>query len=264
MSKRLSFNTVVAAAVRDAFAHPSYWLPALFLLAPTLVLQLAVPTYLRTRLAPAAWTVAVGAVLLVWLAQVAVPAACALVYARRAGVRRTLDLPLMRLSLVVGTGVTLGLAAAVLPGLWLQARYAFAPLASAWESREAQGRLRLVAFVALLVSTLGQSAVAALAEAMGTITAAGELNGRTVFHINTLPHALTTVAAYAWSSATLTVHALCVCALFDESRGVQRVDAPARDLGRARLWWVRGGQVSLAAAGLGAVVAAVYKVQQHL
>jgi hypothetical protein len=164
---------------------PSYWIPALTLLAPTLVLQLAAPTYLRTRLAPSPWTVAIGAVLLVWLAQVALPLVCLLVHARRARAPQTLDLRLVRLSLVIGTRVTLALAAAVVPGLWLQARYAFAPLLAAQgmsgaasgtlarsqrETHEARGRLLLVGSVALVVSALGQSAVAALAEAMGTIT----------------------------------------------------------------------------------------------
>jgi hypothetical protein len=123
----------------------------------------------------------VGAVLLVWLAQGVVPAACTLVNARRAGLHRTLDARLVRLSLAIGTRVTMGLAAAVLPGLYLQARYAFAPLLvtaedgsghrplseSMSETRGVQGRLLLVAGAALIVSTLGQSAVAALAEAMG-------------------------------------------------------------------------------------------------
>src|SRR5688572_25704414 len=88
-ANRLSVNAVAAVALRNVFTHPSYWLPVLLLLAPTLVVQLAAPTYLRTRLAPASWTVAAGAVLLVWLAQVALPAACALVHARRVGRSRS-------------------------------------------------------------------------------------------------------------------------------------------------------------------------------
>jgi hypothetical protein len=276
--RRLSFNAVAAVALRDVFTHPSYWLPALVLLTPTLVVQLAVPSYLRTRLAPATWTVAAGAVLLVWLAQVALPAACALVHARRVGTGRTLDLPLVRLSLVIGTRVTLGLAAAVLPGLWLQARYAFVPLllsagqdgpasrtlaGSTSEMRGAQRRLLLVGCAALLASALGQSAIAALAETMNTITAVGHVNGRAVFQLNLLPHVITTIAAYVWSAATFVFHALCVSALFDEAYGAALVNARACDV-RGATRWVKAGQFIAAAAALGALVTAVYKVQQHL
>ena len=38
-AKHLSLNAVAAVALRDAFTHPPYWLPALLLLAPALVLQ---------------------------------------------------------------------------------------------------------------------------------------------------------------------------------------------------------------------------------
>lgn len=277
-AKALSFNATATVAVRDAFTHPSYWFPALLLLAPTFLLQLVAPTSLRTRLAPAPWTVAAGAVLLVWLAQVALPAVCALVHARRAGMRRTLGLPLVRMSLVIGTRVTLGLAAALLPGLWLQAHYAFAPLlvsaarsesvskelcTSTYETRGAQGRLLLVACVALIVSALGQSAVAALAEAIGTITAAGHVNGPMVYQLNFVPHTLTTVAAYLCSAAALTFHALCVSVLFDDARGIAP-PAPAPRGGRDASIWVRATQITAGAAALGALVAAAYKFQQHL
>jgi hypothetical protein len=141
-----------------------------------------VPAHPEKSAASSVWTVAAGAVLLIWLAQVAFPAVCTLVHARRRGVRRTLDLPLVRLSFIIGTRVTLGLAAGVLPGLWLQARYAFAPLtttsgldgpasrilaAGTPETRSARSLLLLVSPAALLVSMLGQSAVAAIAEAIG-------------------------------------------------------------------------------------------------
>jgi hypothetical protein len=222
-------STVAGIALREALTHPSYWLPALLLLVPTLVLQLAAPTYLRTRLAPSMWTVVVGAVLLVWLTQIALPAICALVHARRTAAGRTLDVPLARLSVIIGTRVTLGLAAIVVPGLWLQARYAFAPLqtsaghdrpvssllrATANDMHAPHGRLLMVASFVLIASTLGQSAFAALAEAMGTITAASQADGGTVFRLSVFPHVITTLGAYAWNAGTLTFYALCVSELF--------------------------------------------------
>jgi hypothetical protein len=240
--------------------------------------QMAAPAYLRTRLAPSPWTVAVGAVMLVWLAQVVAPAVCALVHARRAGMRRALELRLVRLSLVIGTRVTLGLAAAVLPGLYLQARYAFAPLlasaadngseprplsSSTSETRAAQGRLLLVACAALIVSTLGQSAVAAIAEAMSTITPAAHVNGRTVFQLNLLPHTLTTFAAYLCSAAALTFQAICVSALFDDERGIARTATPSR-IWRDTSPWVKGGPITAAAAAVSGLAAAIYKFQQHI
>jgi hypothetical protein len=140
---------------------------------------------------------------------------------------------LFRLSLVIGTRVTLGLAALVLPGLWLQARYAFAPLlatpaldgpvsaqlsASAAETRGATARLLLVACVAIILSAVGQSAIAALAEAMNTITPAGQVNGRTVFQLNPFSHAVTTVAAHLCGAGAVTFQAICVSVLFDAAR----------------------------------------------
>ena len=274
---RLSFKALATIAVRQAFTHPSHWLPALFLLVPAFVLQLAGPTYLRTRLAPSPWTVVAGAVLLVWLTQVALPALCAIVHARRAGIVRPLDWPLLRLSVIIGTRVTLGLAAAVLPGLWLQARDAFVPLSSwaghnrpaksglanATDTRAAHSRLLLVASLVLLMSMLGQSAIAALAEVMGTITPVGQMDGPTLFQLNFLPHALTTLGAYVWNAATLTLYALCVSQLFDEARGMAPVVAPAHSDRRASVF-VRAGQIAAGIVALSALIAAIYKVQQHL
>ena len=266
-TERLSFAAVALVAARDAVKHPSLSVPALILLAPTLVLQLVAPTYLRTRLAPSPWTVAVGAIALVWLAQVALPAICALVHARRLGKPQRIDWPLARLSLSVGSRVTLGLAAIVLPGLWLQARYAFAPLREAagqddLDTREAQGRLLTIACVMLVASILGQSAVAAASEALNTIAPAGQVNGRTLFQLNYVPHALTTVGAYAWSAATLTLHALSISHLFDEVHGVARIAAPGT--GSRVSAWMRAGQVTAVFVALGALASAIYKVQQHL
>ena len=272
---RLSFTSVVAVASREAVTHFSCWLPALVLLAPTLVLQLGAPTYLRTRLAPAPSTVVAGAILLVWLAQIATPAVCALVHARRAGERRNVDRALVRMSLAIGTRVTVGLAALVLPGLWLQARYAFAPLQTASRLRGTLARsgtnerdapqisLFLMGGTLLLLSALGQSAIAAIAEALNTITAAGHVNGRTVFELNFFPHALTSLVAYFWSVATLTLYALCVSTLFDEARGVARREASPGRARRASAW-VRVAQATGAAVALGALTAAIYKIQQHV
>jgi hypothetical protein len=274
-----SINAIATGAVREAFTRPLYWLPALVLLAPTLVLQLAAPTYLRTRLSPSASTVVVGAVLLVWLMQVALPASCALVHARRAGMHRALSPPVITLSLVIGTRVTLGLAALLLPGLWLQVRYAFAPLhasvrrdgtisaslaASMSETRQAQGRLALVACSMLLLSILGQSTIAAIAEAMNTITAVGKVDAQTIFELHFLPHALTSVGAYVWNAGTVTFYALCVSALFDEAHGIVRAEPPANDARRVSRWVGAGRIITASAVAVGALAAAIYKVQQHL
>ena len=125
---RLSAVQLAARALRETATRPTLLVPALVLLLPSVALQLALPTYLRTRLAPSPWTVAAGSVLLVWLNQIALPAVIACVHARRSREMCRLDGALLRRCLAVGTRVTLALAAAVVPGVWLQARYAFATL----------------------------------------------------------------------------------------------------------------------------------------
>ena len=266
-TERLSFTSLATVAARSLVSRPSYCLPALILLAPTLILQLLAPTYLRTRLAPSPWTVAAGAILLVWLGQIALPAISALLHARRIDIRRRIDWPLARLSLVIGTRVTLGLAAVVLPGLWLQARYAFAPLSDSAgqnqaNARGSQGRLLMVAGAVLFASMLGQSAFAAMAQALNTVTPAGHVEGRTLFQLNLVPHVVTTLGAYGWHAATVTFQALCVSQLFDEVRGNTRIEVP-ESKPRASAW-VRAGQVAAVFAALAALASAIYKVEQHL
>ena len=184
-------TAVVGIAMRYMLTRPSSLLPALALLLPTLALQLAVPSYLRTRLAPAMWTVGVGSVVLIWLSQIATPAVCALVDARRRGTKLLPPAKLARLSLAIGTSVTVGLALAVLPGLWVQARYAFAPLLASRGPDESTlsmlrrsaaetpiASLMIAAVLALAGSALGQGAVAALAEWVGTVTSVQQTSGR--------------------------------------------------------------------------------------
>lgn len=263
IAKLHSLKAAATIALRDAFTQPAYWLPALVLMSPALVLQLAAPTYLRTRLAPSAWTVAAGALLIVWLAQVALPAVCALIHRRRRRLPAAMDLALARLSIGIGTRVTLGLIAGVVPGLWLQAHYAFAPLSGReHDARSFRSPLLVVGLGALAASILGQSAVAAIAEAMGAITPAHEVHGKTIFQLNLLPHVITTIAAYIWTVATVVVHALCVSVLFDAARGVAPVETSAR-APRARAW-VIAGRLAASAVAVGALVATVYKIQQHL
>ena len=175
--------------------------------------------------------------------------------------------------------MTTGLALAVLPGLWIQARYAFAPLSSAQEyggspvvmlrrsaaeTRPAIGALLLLAVSALVGSALGQGAVAALAEAMGTTTPVGQMSGRTIFELHYLPHALTSILAYAWSAATLTVYAAGVSVACDNVRGKSvstRFDLHARHV-RVRLASVPA--LAAATTILLALAAVVYKVRLHL
>ena len=275
---RLPFTALAKNALVDTLTHPAYWVPALVLLSPTLLLQLAAPTYLRTRLAPAMWTVIVGSALLVWLAQGAWPAACALVHAARSQTPRALDHRLLGLSFRIGTRTTLALAAGVLPGLWLQARYAFALLprlgeadspasrvtdASFRETRAQQGRLLLVAGLAFCVSVFGQSVAAVLAEAMGAVSAAGQENGQTIFRLRYASHALTSVLAYICAAGALTFHAVGVSMLFDEARGTARLAMPMSVSSRASVT-ARIGMLTVTAIAVAAIAAFVYKVHQHI
>ena len=275
---RLPFTALAKTALVDTLTHATYWVPALVLLSPTLLLQLAAPTYLRTRLAPAMWTVIVGGALLVWLAQGAWPATCALVHAARSGTPGVLDRRLLRLSLIIGTRTTLALVAGVLPGLWLQARYAFALLpgsgatdspasrvtdASFRETRAQQGRLLLVVSLAFCVSLFGQSAAAVLAEALGAVSAAGQENGQTIFKLNYASHALTSILAYVCAAGALTFHAVGVSMLFDEARGTARLAIPMPSSFRASV--TAGiGRLTAAAIAVAAIAAFVYKVHQHI
>ena len=274
---RLPLTALAKNALVDTLTHPTYWVPALVLLSPTLLLQLAAPTYLRTRLAPAMWTVIVGSALLVWLAQGAWSATCALVHAARSQTPRVLDHRLLRLSFRIGTRTTLALAAGVLPGLWLQARYAFALLprsgetdrpaprvtdASFRETRAHQWRLLLVASLAFSVSVFGQSAAAVLAEAMGAVSAAQE-NGQTIFRLRYASHALTSVLAYICAAGALTFHAVGVSMLFDEARGTARLAIPVPVTSRARVT-ARISMLTATAIAVAAIAAFVYKVHQHL
>ena len=45
---RLTLTVLARKALVDTLTHATYWVPALVLLSPTLLLQLAAPTYLRT------------------------------------------------------------------------------------------------------------------------------------------------------------------------------------------------------------------------
>ena len=274
---RLPFTALAKNALVDTLTHATYWVPALVLLSPALLLQLAAPTYLRTRLAPAIWTVIVGSALLVWLAQGAWSATCALVHAARSQTPRVLDHRLLRLSFVIGTRTTLALAAGVLPGLWLQARYAFALLprsgetdspasrvmdASFRETRAQQGRLLLVAGLAFCVSVFGQSAAAVLAEAMGAVSAAGQENGQTIFRLRYASHALTTVLAYICAAGALTFHAVGVSMLFDEGRSTTRLAMTMPVSSRASVT-ARIGMLTATAIAVAAIAAFVYKVHQQ-
>ena len=258
-----------------ALRTPSLWIPALILLAPTLAIQLAAPWYLRTRLAPAMWTVALGGVLLIWLAQVAWPLVCVFVQARRTRRPARVTWPVFAVALSVGTRTTLGLAAGVLPGLWLQARYAFAALMTARErSSSSSDALRdgmvessgvrwplfSLAAAALVVSVLGQSAVAVLAEALGTIRPGGVAEGRTVFVLAYTPHALTSVLAYLTSAFAVTMHAVGVSLIFAEVRGLH-VEVSSES--SPRVFGV-GVRIAASLVLMGALTAAAYKVHQHL
>ena len=261
-------------AAGSTLTQPSLWRPALILLLPTLVLQLAAPTYLRTRLSPSPVFVVIGSLALVLLTQLVLPAVFALVHARRNGRQAPPTPALARASLRAGLRAFLGLVAFVLPGVWLQARYSFAgiyaaaddPLrASTIATRRAIWPLTVLVVTALVASLIGQSLVAVLNESLGVIEQAS-VDGRMVFQLHYLPHAVTSVVAYLWSAATVTFQAIAVSETFDEveipaerRHGHRQVTGLAsRNRGRDRLIQVVGAIVL--ACG---VAALVYKAQQH-
>ena len=83
--RRASVIELLISSIRSTIASPPLWIPALTLLLPTLVFQLAAPTYLRTRLSPSPWFVLAGSLALVLMAQVVMPAIFSMVHARRGG-----------------------------------------------------------------------------------------------------------------------------------------------------------------------------------
>src|ERR1700741_4286544 len=83
---RMGINRTFHIAALSTLTDPSLWRPAVILLLPTLLLQLAAPTYLRTRLSPSPAFVVIGSLALVLLTQLALPAVFALVHARRSSI----------------------------------------------------------------------------------------------------------------------------------------------------------------------------------
>ena len=247
----------------------------MILLLPTLLLQLAAPTYLRTRLSPSPVFVVIGSLALVLLTQLVLPAIFALVHARRNGRQAPATPALVRASLRAGLRAFLGLVAFVLPGLWLQARYSFAgiyaavddPLrASTIATRRAIWPLTVLVMTALVASLIGQSLVAVINENLGVIERVS-VDGRLVFQLHYLPHAVTSVVAYLCSAGTVTFQAIAVSETFhevenpaEERHGQRQVTAlmAPRNRGRDRLIQVIGAIVL--ACG---VAALVYKAQQH-
>ena len=166
----------------------------------------------------------IGSLALVLLTQLVLPAVFALVHARRNGRQAPATPALARASLRAGLRAFLGLVAFVLPGVWLQARYSFAgiyaaaddPLrASTIATRRAIWPLTVLVVTALFASLIGQSLVAVLNESLGVIEQAS-VDGRMVFQLHYLPHAVTSVVAYLWSAATVTFQAIAVSETFDE------------------------------------------------
>lgn len=257
-----------------ALRTPSLWLPALVLLAPTLLVQLLAPGYLRTRLAPSLWTVVVGSLCLTWLGQVAWPVVSACVHARLAGRPARVTRNVLAVALSMGTRTTLGLAAGILPGLWLQARYAFAPLIAAGgtpsashvlraSARESSPAIRVLLSLsaAAFVATLGgQSVAAVVAEALGTIRPVGVVEGRVVFELAYAPHAVTSLVAYLISSGVMTAQAVGVSLAYGGA-----YDPPYRmlvdDTPGSFSPATRATAMLVAAAGLAAVA---YKLHQHV
>jgi hypothetical protein len=246
--RRRSAIELLISSIRSTIASPSLWMPALALLLPTLAFQLAAPTYLRTRLSPSPWFVLAGSLALVLLAQIVMPAIFAMVHARRIGMVAPPPGPTLAASAGAGVRTFLGLLCGVLPGLWLQARYAFAAFpveggkTSATAARGAIGRLMTC----------------------GVVRAAGSIDGRTVFQLDYASHAATTVIAYVCAAGAATCHAVGVSMIHEETDAVSEGADAIRSATPAMMPATRlaiAASLALLAAG---VVAAVYKVQQHI
>jgi hypothetical protein len=261
--------------LRVALSQPSLWIPALTLLLPTFALQVAAPTYLRTRLSPSPLFVIAGGLLLVLLTQMALPATIALVHARRTRTAPPDVRALLRLSALVGVRTFLGLIAGVIPGLWLQARYAFAPMlasgrgdalrASGATVTPASNALLMLAALAVLVSLFGQSLVAVLNEALGVVHAVGSVDGRTIFGLNYPAHVVTAVVAHVTAAAALTVQAVGTSVLYEASTGTATLMPEATaPVAARRSAAVRVAQAAAVLALAAGIVATVYKFQQHM
>jgi hypothetical protein len=260
--------------LRITLSRPSLWVPSLLVLLPTLALQIAAPTYLRTRLSPSPYFVVAGGLLLVLLTQVGLPAAIALVHARRTGASRPDMRALLSVSVRVGVRTFLGLIAGAIPGLWLQARYAFASLcdacdeplaASATATKPAARELLLLSFVALLASLLGQSLVAVVNESLGVVHAIGTLDGRTVFGLNYPAHIVTTIVAYYTAAFAVTLQAVGTSVVYEAAvEDARTARVRPRFEPRQRTLAIRLAQSAAVLAVLAGLVATAYKVNQHL
>ena len=276
---RVSVSGLLLASFRVTLCSGALWIPALSLLLPTLALQLAAPHYLRTRLSPSPGFVVAGSLTIVLLTQMVMPAIFAMVHARRTGVQSPALAPMFPLSVRAGIRAFVGLLLGVVPGLWLQARYAFAAIpieavgaeglaTSATLTRGRMGQLMLCGTVALIASALGQSIVAVLNDALAVVSPAGSIDGRTVFSLHYGYHAITTVIAYGCAAGAATLHAVGVSMVrqtVDEGDAVPR---RSRTMRRAEWQWpsaearvVIVASIVLLVAGL---AAAAYKIQQHL
>ncbi len=221
MIRSLAATARLMVDAASELRQPRVWLPAAFLLLPSLLLQLAFPHLLRTRLSPSMSTVVLGSLFIAWTTQVAAAASWGWVDALRRG-RQVRWSALARTALHVGTATLVGLLAGVWPGLWLQARLAHLPMQGDVATRPQPGTpgpgpLLGVATVALVMSLLGQSLAAGLAEVLNTIVPAAVVDGRIEFRLNYVPHLLTSLLAYAFTAFALTWQAASVSVGFEQA-----------------------------------------------
>jgi len=273
VSERFAIVPLLREAVVETVLVPRRWLPALALLLPVLALQLAFPGYLRSRLSPSLSTVVLGGLAIAWLTQVAGVAAVGWVHRQRQG-EAVAPLQLAVVALLAGTGAFAGLLAGAIPGLWLQARWAFAPLTrgqassraalgeSASRARPHMWTLAALGVTTLVLSVLGQSMAAGAADALGTIVPAAVVDGRTRFELHYLPHAATSILAWWLAALAMTVQAVGV------SRVAVRAGAPVAQPVLLRPHWRPTMRAAAWASGalvlaLG-IAAATFKLQQHL
>ena len=124
----------------------------------------------------------------------------------------------------------------------------------------------MLVMTALFASLIGQSLVAVLNENLGVIERTS-VDGRMVFQLQYLPHAVTSVVAYLWSAATVTFQGIAVSEIFSEVevpaelRGARR-QAPEvlESSNRRRLRLVQAAGAIVLVSGLAALI---YKAQQH-
>ena len=275
--RRVFASGLLLASLRATLTLGALWIPALFLLLPTLALQLAAPHYLRTRLSPSPWFVVAGSLTIVFLTD---SNAGDIRHGPRAA-NWSAEACSRSGAPIVGASrirVFVGLLLGVIPGLWLQVctrsrRFPSTPGRSgacgkrnvdAWPDGEPDAERNRRAHRFGSGTKCGRRTNHALA----VVSPAGSIDGRAAFSLHYGYHAITTMIAYGCAAGAATLHAVGVSIVrqtVDEGGAVPRESdseacrlavSVARDPGCHRCV-----DCSNLVAGL---AAAAYKIQQHI